>query len=192
MYITNMAKGCSSVQHNEECLDTALSCGILAIYHKPLRCLIAIINWLPTVKSNVLSHLWYKFWYTTAVRLSAFRARTTQFISRTNLHRGGYTESTLTLVAYHDPRRLAHQVSAHCCLSAALGRLALIKFTDGFGYTVSVCVCVHALVREHLCAHVLVIEICVLGTSSSGDAFDGLSPCSALLSLVRLVSPHRL
>ena len=28
--------------------DTALSCGILVIYHKPPRCLIAIINWLPT------------------------------------------------------------------------------------------------------------------------------------------------
>jgi hypothetical protein len=85
VYITNMAKGCSSVQHNEECLDTALSRGILAIYHKPLRCLIAIINWLPTVKTNVLSHLWYNFWYTMAVSQSAFRARTTQFISRTNM-----------------------------------------------------------------------------------------------------------
>ena len=31
-----------------ECLDTALSRGILAIYHKPQRCLIAIVNWLPT------------------------------------------------------------------------------------------------------------------------------------------------
>ena len=33
---------------NAECLDTALRRGILAIYHKPLRCIIAIINCLPT------------------------------------------------------------------------------------------------------------------------------------------------
>jgi hypothetical protein len=32
------------LMRNTECLDTALSPGILAIYHKPLRCLIDIIN----------------------------------------------------------------------------------------------------------------------------------------------------
>ena len=37
------AKGCSYARSNTECLDTALSRGLLAIYHKP----IAIINWLP-------------------------------------------------------------------------------------------------------------------------------------------------
>jgi hypothetical protein len=41
------AKGCSYARRNVECLDTAISRGILAIYHKPPRCLIAIINWLP-------------------------------------------------------------------------------------------------------------------------------------------------
>ena len=41
-YMANIAR------HNVECLDTALSRGILAIYNKPLRCLIAIINWSPT------------------------------------------------------------------------------------------------------------------------------------------------
>ena len=35
------AKGCSYTRHEAECLDTALSHCILAIYHKPLRCLIA-------------------------------------------------------------------------------------------------------------------------------------------------------
>jgi hypothetical protein len=33
--------------NNAEHLDTALSHGILATYDKPLRSLIAIINWLP-------------------------------------------------------------------------------------------------------------------------------------------------
>ena len=33
---------------NVECLDTALRRGILAIYHNPPRCIIAIIKWLPT------------------------------------------------------------------------------------------------------------------------------------------------
>ena len=42
------AKGCSYAQCNMEFLDTALSRGILAIYYKPQRCLIAIINLLPT------------------------------------------------------------------------------------------------------------------------------------------------
>uniref|UniRef100_A0A8C8CSG8 Synapsin III n=1 Tax=Oncorhynchus tshawytscha TaxID=74940 RepID=A0A8C8CSG8_ONCTS len=41
-------KGCSYARLNAECLDTALSCGMLAIYHQPPKCLIAIINWLPT------------------------------------------------------------------------------------------------------------------------------------------------
>ena len=42
------AKGCSYARCNEECLDTALSRDILAIYHKPTRYLIASINCLPT------------------------------------------------------------------------------------------------------------------------------------------------
>ena len=42
------AKCCSYARRNAEFLDTALSPDILAIYHKPPRCLIAIINWLPT------------------------------------------------------------------------------------------------------------------------------------------------
>ena len=37
-----------AVLRHDECLDTALSRGIVTIYHKPPRCLIAIINWLPT------------------------------------------------------------------------------------------------------------------------------------------------
>ena len=64
-------------------LDTAHD--ILALYHKPLRCLIAIINLLPmyvirAVKINVLSYTWYMVWYTTSVSQSAFRAWTAQFI----------------------------------------------------------------------------------------------------------------
>ena len=35
-------------RRNAESLDTGRSRGILAIYHKPPRILIAIINWLPT------------------------------------------------------------------------------------------------------------------------------------------------
>uniref|UniRef100_A0A674ATX4 Unc-51 like kinase 4 n=1 Tax=Salmo trutta TaxID=8032 RepID=A0A674ATX4_SALTR len=42
------AKECSYTRRiAEDSLDTALSRGILAIYHKPLRYFIAIINWLP-------------------------------------------------------------------------------------------------------------------------------------------------
>ena len=44
----NTPKGYSDAQRKAECLAIALSHGILAIFHKPLRCLIAIINWLPT------------------------------------------------------------------------------------------------------------------------------------------------
>ena len=36
------AKGCSYAQRNVECLDTDLTCGLLAVNHKPLRSLIAI------------------------------------------------------------------------------------------------------------------------------------------------------
>ena len=41
-----------------ERLDAAISSGILAIYHKHPRPLIAIINWLPTVRSHFLSYPW--------------------------------------------------------------------------------------------------------------------------------------
>ena len=41
------AKGCSYAQHNVKFLDTALSRCILAIYLKPPRCTIAIIDQLP-------------------------------------------------------------------------------------------------------------------------------------------------
>ena len=43
-----MAKGCSYARRIAECLDTALIRGIRAVYHKPPRCLNAIINWLAT------------------------------------------------------------------------------------------------------------------------------------------------
>jgi hypothetical protein len=53
------AKGCSYARHKAECLDTALSRGILAIYHNPPRCLTAIIklvtNVIRAVKIQVLS-----------------------------------------------------------------------------------------------------------------------------------------
>ena len=42
------AKGCTHAVRKVECLDTTLSHVILAIYHKLLSGLIAIINWLPT------------------------------------------------------------------------------------------------------------------------------------------------
>jgi hypothetical protein len=41
------AKACSYAWSNDGGLDTALSRGILAKYHKPPSYLIAIINWLP-------------------------------------------------------------------------------------------------------------------------------------------------
>ena len=43
-----MAKGCCYARRKVEFLDTAHSHGMLVIYHKPLRCLIAIMNCLPT------------------------------------------------------------------------------------------------------------------------------------------------
>ena len=47
--MANIPRPSAVLMHdNAECLDTALSRGILTIYHKPPRCLIAIINWLPT------------------------------------------------------------------------------------------------------------------------------------------------
>ena len=47
-YRANIPQLRAVLMHNVECLDTALSRGILAIYHKPPRRLTAIINWLPT------------------------------------------------------------------------------------------------------------------------------------------------
>ena len=41
------AKGCSYARRNTEYLDTALSYGIQAIYHKPLLCFMAFTNQLP-------------------------------------------------------------------------------------------------------------------------------------------------
>ena len=41
------------LMHDATCLDKAISRGILAIYHKPPRCLIAIISWLPMVYSLI-------------------------------------------------------------------------------------------------------------------------------------------
>ena len=48
-YLSNNTRGGVVYERRKaECLDTAVSRGILAIYHKPLRCIIAIINWLAT------------------------------------------------------------------------------------------------------------------------------------------------
>ena len=82
LLVCSKRKGCSYAQC--KCLDTALSHGILAIYHKPPRCLIAIINWLPTYSSKykcfVIQLVYGLIYCTTAVSQSAFRAQTTQFI----------------------------------------------------------------------------------------------------------------
>ena len=44
-----VSEGGGSRQIIKEPLNrVALNCGILAMYHKPMRCLIAILNWLPT------------------------------------------------------------------------------------------------------------------------------------------------
>ena len=45
--MANIPRLMTVLMRNAECLDAALNHGILAIYHKPLRCLIAIMNWLP-------------------------------------------------------------------------------------------------------------------------------------------------
>ena len=50
------AKGCSYAQRNAEFLDTALSRGILAIYHKPRGALYKLVtNVIRAVKISVLS-----------------------------------------------------------------------------------------------------------------------------------------
>jgi hypothetical protein len=46
-YIANIPRLMPVLMHNAECLDKARSRGILAICHKPPRCLIDIIKWLP-------------------------------------------------------------------------------------------------------------------------------------------------
>jgi hypothetical protein len=51
-----------AVLTHKECLDTALTCGILAIYHKPEvpYCYFKLVtNIIRTVKIHVLSYLWY-------------------------------------------------------------------------------------------------------------------------------------
>ena len=56
----SMVKYCPYAQRNAECLDTALSRGILAIYHKPevAYCNYKLVaNVIRTVKIHVLSYL---------------------------------------------------------------------------------------------------------------------------------------
>ena len=48
LYCLNIPRLKAVLRHDVECLDTALSHGVLAIHHKPTRYIIAIINWLPT------------------------------------------------------------------------------------------------------------------------------------------------
>ena len=69
-----MAKGCSYVRRKAECLDTALSRGILVIYYKSPEvpyCYYELVTpVIRAVKINVLSYPWYTvYWpYTTPPR----------------------------------------------------------------------------------------------------------------------------
>jgi hypothetical protein len=53
------AKGYSYTGHNVECLDTALSRSILAIYHKHPRCLICYYKLVTNVIRAVKIYFWY-------------------------------------------------------------------------------------------------------------------------------------
>jgi hypothetical protein len=122
------------LMHDTTCLDTALSRGILAIYHgyglflcmtqrawiQPL----AVVYWPWYIgKIIVLSYPWYTVSFTTDFSQSAFKARTTQFI----------TQYGCTYIDVQVPQQ-THQ---SCYMS--MGTLGFSIFSSWFSVSIQFC-----------------------------------------------------